>query len=75
MNIYNKKEEYVLAIDELAGGTANDYYDHVVSSVEYSAWLYSEWYAMYSKQVICKFTIHLFHGECAIIMNEKAHNN
>ena len=44
INIHNDKVEHVMALDELPGGTSQDYFDHVFKSVDYLAKLYAQWH-------------------------------
>ena len=44
INIHNSTVEHVVALDELPGGTSQDYFDHVIKSIEYLSKLYAEWH-------------------------------
>ena len=44
INIHNSTVEHVVALDELPGGTSQDYFDHVIKSMEYLSKLYAEWH-------------------------------
>ena len=43
INIHNSNNEYVVALDELAGGRSEDYGNHLVSTVKLLAKFYSSW--------------------------------
>ena len=42
INLHNSDTEFTIALDELAGGTSDDYCDHVCSTINYIAELYSK---------------------------------
>ena len=42
INLHNSDTEFTIALDELAGGTSDDYCDHVCSTIIYIAELYSK---------------------------------
>ena len=56
ISIHKAHDEYVLALDELAGGTAKDYSNHIFKTFQYLANLYSEWHGLNEEEVKKKMT-------------------
>ena len=49
----------MLALDELAGGTAQDYSNHIFKTFPYLSNLYSEWYGLDGGEVNKKMTVNI----------------
>ena len=59
ISIHKGHDEYVLALDELAGGTAQDYSNHIFKTFQYLSNLYSEWYGLDGEEVKKKMTLNI----------------
>ena len=69
LSIHKGHDEYVLAFDELAGGTAQDYSNHIFKTFQYLANLYSEWHGLDVEVVKRKMTLNIVNTltDCAIV--------